>query len=342
VTRAAVTREDAAAAVQARLDAAAKPRGSLAGLEALCVALAHAQASERPRAGPRRIVLFAADHGCVASGVSAWPSAVTRAMIGLIAAERAASSAMARTAGADLRLVDTGSLAPPLGAAPGFYREARVAPGSADLAHGPALTPAQWDAAWAIGADEADRAAREGFQVVAAGEMGIGNTTPAACLTALLAGIDPDAAVGPGAGADDAILTAKRRVVSTAVDRAQSLIDTEAKAAIASVGGLELAAMAGFYAQAARHDVAILLDGYVATAAALAAERLVPGTAGRLIAAHRSAEPGHRAALAALGLTPLLDLGMRLGEGTGALAAMPLLDMAVALLDIAPLAEVTG
>lgn len=337
-----MTREEAAAALAARLDAAAKPRGSLGGLERLAIALARAQATDAPAAGPRRVVLFAGDHGCVASGVSAWPSAVTGAMIGLIARERAASSAMARAAGADLRLVDVGSVAPVLAGPPAFFREARIAEGSADLAHGPALTPEQWDAAWAIGVEEADRAAAGGFKVVATGEMGIGNTTPAACLTALLADIDPDAAVGPGAGADDAVMAAKRRIIAEATGRARAMLGHDPKAAIASVAGYEIAAMAGFYAGAARHDMAILLDGYVATAAALAAERLHPGTAARLIAAHRSAEPGHRMALEKLGLDPLLDLGMRLGEGTGALAAMPLLDMAVALLEIAPLSEVAG
>lgn len=337
-----MTREDAAAAVAARIDAAAKPPGSLAGLERLAIALAHAQATGRPVAGPRRLVLFAGDHGCVAQGVSAWPSAVTGAMIGLIARERAASSAMARAAGAELRLVDVGAQAGPLADPPDFYRHAAIAAGSADLAAGPALSTAEWDAAWAIGAEEAAMAARQGIRVLAPGEMGIGNTTPAACLTALLTGIDPDAAAGPGAGADDAILATKRRIVAMATARARAMLASDAKTAIASVAGFEIAAMAGFFAEAARHPVAILLDGYVATAAALAAERLASGTAARLIAAHRSAEPGHHAALAAMSLEPLLDMGLRLGEGTGALAAMPLIDVALALLEIAPLAEVTG
>lgn len=337
-----MTRDEAAATLAARLDAAAKPKGSLGGLERLAIALAHAQASDRPVGGPRRIVLFAGDHGCVAQGVSAWPSAVTGAMIGLIARERAASSTMARAADADVRLVDVGSQAGPLVDPPAFYRHAAVGPGSADLATGPALTPAQWDAAWAIGVDEARRAVDDGVRVLAAGEMGIGNTTPAACLTALLTGLDAVAAVGPGAGADAGVLAAKHRVVATATARAAAQLAADPKAAIARVAGYEIAAMAGFFAGAARHEVAILLDGYVATAAALAAEHLEPGVAARLIAAHRSAEPGHRAALAALSLEPLLDLGLRLGEGTGALAAMPLIDMALALLDIAPLSEVTG
>lgn len=324
--------------VWARLDALAKPQRSLGRLEALAVRLAMTQQRIDPVTRPRRIVLFAADHGVVARGVSAWPSAVTGLMVGTIAAGRASSSALAAAQTCDLRLVDVGVATPLPGPYPDFHRQAAVAPGTADLSTGPAMTVAQFDAAWDVGVDEAKRARAEGYAVLIAGEMGIGNTTAAACLTALLAGVAPEIAAGRGAGADDGALAVKRAIVGEASRRARSVADP--RGAIAGVAGFEIAAMAGYFAQGAASRATVLLDGYVATAAALVAERLAPGTANAMIAAHQSAEPGHGAALAALGLDPLLDWQMRLGEGTGALVALPLLDSAAALLrDVALLAD---
>ena len=324
--------------VWARLDALAKPQRSLGRLEALAVRLAMTQQRIDPVTRPRRIVLFAADHGVVARGVSAWPSAVTGLMVGTIAAGRASSSALAAAQTCDLRLVDVGVATPLPGPYPAFHRQATVAPGTADLSTGPAMTVAQFDAAWNVGVDEAKRARAEGYAVLIAGEMGIGNTTAAACLTALLAGVAPEIAAGRGAGADDGTLAIKRAIVEEASRRALSVADP--RGAIAGVAGFEIAAMAGYFAQGAASRATVLLDGYVATAAALVAERLAPGTANAMIAAHQSAEPGHGAALAALGLDPLLDWQMRLGEGTGALVALPLLDSAAALLrDVALLAD---
>jgi len=327
------------AKVRAHLDALAKPQGSLGRLEDLAVRLALTQQRLDPVTRPRRIVLFAADHGVVADGVSAWPSAVTGMMVGTILAGRATSSALAAAQDCPLQLVDVGVASPPAVDAPPFFRAARIADGTASLAHGAAMTADQFDAAWAVGAQAAQDALADGVRLLIAGEMGIGNTTPAACVTVLLAGIDSDAAVGRGAGADDATMAAKRRIVCEAVARARAIAD--ARTAIAAVAGFEIVAMAGFYAHGAAGGATLLVDGYVATAAALVAERLAPGTRDRMIAAHRSAEPGHGAALATLGLDPLLDWGMRLGEGTGALVALPLLDSAAALLrDVATLAEI--
>jgi nicotinate-nucleotide--dimethylbenzimidazole phosphoribosyltransferase len=326
------------ALARARLDALAKPRGSLGRLEDIAVALARSQDSLTPRTRPRRLVLFAADHGVVASGVSAWPSDVTGLMIATILRGGAASSVLARETGTELRLIDVGSLAQPPANPPGFYRDARVRAGSRNLANEAALTPAEFEAAWAVGKQEAERAAREGCMLVAAGEMGIGNTTSAACLTAMLAGVPIDIAVGPGAGADETIVAVKRAVVARALTREA----TDSASAIPALAGLEIAAMAGFYATAASGGLTIILDGYVATAAALVAEQLAPGTARAMIAAHRSAEPGHERALAKLGLQPLLEMGMRLGEGTGALAAMPLIDQAGAILREMMLLEEIG
>lgn len=318
--------------VWAQLDALAKPRRSLGRLEALAVRLAVTQGRLDPRTRPRRIVLFAGDHGCVADGVSAWPAAVTGMMVATILDGRATSSALAAANDCPLRLVDVGVAGPHVADPPGFFRDARVGDGTASLAHGPAMDRAAFEAAWRVGEDEADRAVDDGAALLVAGEMGIGNTTPAACLTMLTTGIDAATAVGRGAGADDATLAIKARVVADAVDRARVLPAGDPVTAIAAVAGYEIAAMAGFYARGAARGATLLLDGYVATAAALAAERLVPGTARAMIAGHRSAEPGHAAALAQLGLEPVLEWEMRLGEGSGALVALPLLDAAAALL----------
>jgi nicotinate-nucleotide--dimethylbenzimidazole phosphoribosyltransferase len=314
------------------LDALAKPRRSLGRLEALAVRLAVIQQRMDAQTRPRRIVLFAGDHGVVADGVSAWPSEVTGLMVGTILSGRATSSALAAAHGCALRLVDVGGVAPLPIDPPAFYRAGRVARSTKSLAHGPAMKPAQFDAAWAIGADEAERAVEEGDRLLIAGEMGIGNTTPAACLTALLTGATPDGATGPGAGAGAAMVAEKARIVAEATARAAALLASDPRAAIAHVCGYEIAAMAGYFARGAELGATLLLDGYVATSAALVAERLAPGTARGMIAGHRSAEPGHGAALDALGLAPLLDWGMRLGEGTGALVALPLVDAAAALL----------
>jgi nicotinate-nucleotide--dimethylbenzimidazole phosphoribosyltransferase len=329
-----------AAAVWAHLDALAKPMRSLGALEALAVRLAVAQQRLDPVSHPRRIVLFAADHGVVAQGVSAWSSTVTGLMVGAIMAGRATSNALAAAQRCDLRMVDIGVASLPEGPVPAFFAHASIAPGTADLSTGPAMTADQFDAAWAGGAAEARRALDEGNVLLIAGEMGIGNTTSAACLTVLLAQAPVAMAVGRGAGADHRMLAIKTAVVAGAVARAKPLLATDPRRAIADIAGSEIVAMAGFFATAVEGGATLLLDGYVATAAALIAERLAPGTARAMIAAHRSAEPGHGAALAALGLEPLLDWQMRLGEGTGALVALPLLDSAAALLrDVARLAD---
>jgi nicotinate-nucleotide--dimethylbenzimidazole phosphoribosyltransferase len=327
----------------AHLDALAKPQGSLGRLEQIAARLAVTQQSLTPQTVPRRLTLFAGDHGVVESGVSAWPSAVTTAMMATIADGRASSNALARAANCDLQLIDVGSITPLKIAFPTFASERRIASGTENLALGPAMTVAQFGAAWDVGAQAARSAIAQGYRVLIAGEMGIGNTTPAACLTMLLTGIDAGMATGKGAGADDAMRTHKQAIVEQAVQRESTKFATSPKRAIAALCGFEIAAMAGYYAAAAQAGATILLDGYVTTAAALIAEHLLPGTAKQMIAGHLSAEPGHRAALNMLELDPILEWNMRLGEGTGALTALPLLDAAAALLnDVATLAEVMG
>lgn len=318
--------------VWARLDSLAKPKRSLGRLEELAARVAVIQRSLSPSVRPRRIVLFAADHGVVASGVSAWPSAVTALMVRTIVANRASSTALAAAHHCDLRIVDVGVASALDDLSAPNYLLAYVALGTQDLALGPAMTTDQFETAWQIGVREARSAVEQGCKVLIAGEMGIGNTTPAACLTSLLAHISAEEATGRGAGADDDTLKLKRKVVTEATARARLLLEKDVRTAIASVAGFEIVAMAGFFAEGARHQVVMLLDGYVATAAALIAARLQPGVCDFMIASHLSAEPGHGAALTALGLDPLLDWNMRLGEGTGALVALPLLDSAVSLL----------
>ena len=324
----------------AHLDSLAKPQRSLGRLEVLAARLASLQNTLKPVVRPRRLVLFAADHGVVASGVSAWPSEVTGLMVHTILSGRATSSALAAAHDCGVRLVDVGVASALPQSPPHFYRCARIAPGTGNLALEPAMTVSRFEAAWQVGAEEAQLAVSEGNVVLIAGEMGIGNTTPAACLAALLADVPATLAVGRGAGADDATFQSKLSVVQGAVTRAYPLLETDARAAIAAVAGFEIVAMAGFFANGACLGATLLLDGYVATAAALIAERLQPGAVNSMIAAHLSAEPGHGATLTRLGLEPLLDWNMRLGEGTGALLALPMLDSAVALLrDVAALSD---
>ena len=316
--------------VQAHLNALTKPSGSLGRLEELAARLCLIQGTLEPAAAPRKLVLFAADHGVVAEGVSAWPSEVTALMIQNIYRGGAASSVLARATSTRLELVDVGSEASALEPTD-HYLCAKIRPGSRNLAHEPALTREEWQTAVEIGRERARSAVAEGMKVVAAGEMGIGNTTPACCLATLLADLPPESAVGRGAGADDATLRRKKQVVKAAVEVARRELDSDPVAAMARVAGYEIVAMAGFYLAACEAGLTVVLDGLIATAAALVAERLAPGTASSLIAAHRSAEPAHGRMLEFLGLRPMLEWDLRLGEGTGALLLMPMLDAAAAL-----------
>jgi nicotinate-nucleotide--dimethylbenzimidazole phosphoribosyltransferase len=320
--------------IRRHLDRLTKPPGSLGRLEDLAARLAGIQQTLAPKTRPRRLVLFAADHGVVSAGVTAWPASVTQLMVRNIVSGGAASSVLARTTGTELRVIDVGSLGPDLGPAPG-YACRKVRAGSNNLAAGPALSVEEFELALAIGQEEAASAADAGMSVVAAGEMGIGNSTPASCLTALLTGLPVEKVVGRGAGADDSTLARKRAVATAAVEAQRAILEARPDdvRAIAAVAGLEIAALAGFFLAAADRGLTVVLDGFIATSAALIAERLRPGTTAAMIAAHRSAEPGHAAALEQLGLTPFLDTWeMRLGEGTGALLLLPLLDAAAAIL----------
>lgn len=327
---AAVAPRDAAAerAVQARLDEKTKPRGSLGGLERLAVRIAGIQRSETPALGTPVVVVCAADHGVAAEGVSAYPSSVTAQMVANYAAGGAAVSVLARRAGARLVVADCG-VAEPL-PVPGVL-DRRLAAGTASMLRGPAmsreLAVAALESGIALAAEVLD-----GAGCVALGEMGIGNSTAAAALCCALAGVTPEQACGRGTGLDDAGLARKREVVAQALAVNRPSAD-DPVGALAAVGGLELAVLAGLALGAAGRRIPVVIDGYPASAAVLVAAALAPALPESLIAAHRSSEPGHALVLAQLGLAPLLDLELRLGEGSGAALALPLLASALAILD---------
>lgn len=318
------------------LNGLTKPLGSLGRLEELAARLCEVQQTLSPQTSPRRLVIFAGDHGVASAGVTIWSSAVTSLMLTNMCNGGAASTVFARQTGTEAVLVNVGTVDDPITEPPSEssgirYRSRRVCHGTRNLAIEPALNSNEFQQAWKIGEDEARAAANEQVRVVIAGEMGIGNTTPASCLAMLLADVPLADAIGQGAGANETSLDRKRRVVDQAVARARELWKSNPVAAIASVAGLELVAMAGFFMEAQRSGMTILLDGAVASSAALIAEHQSPGVSRAMIAAHLSTEPTHRAILERLKLTPFLDWNLRLGEGTGALLLLPLLDAAAAM-----------
>lgn len=335
--------------IRLHIDSLCKPPGSLGELERLACEICRIQNTLAPASRPRRLVVFAADHGVAAKRVTAWPSEVTSMVVGVMANRKSASGVMSRACDTDYRVIDVGCLNPPAiekdfsqGSRSVFWSHP-VAAGTQDLSSGPAMSRTQFHAAWRVGTAQADAAADEQFAVVAAGEMGIGNTTSASCLVTLLTGLSPEQSVGRGAGVSDEGLAIKRAIVTQATQRAMPWVEKQDwKGAACEVGGFEIIAMSAFFVRAAQRRLVIVLDGFIATAAALLAERLYPGTARSMIASHLSSEPGHVKALESLGLSPFLNWNLRLGEGTGALMLMPLLDTAVAMVtQMATLDDVT-
>ena len=327
---AAAAAADAAAAAAARraLDGKTKPRGSLGRLEELACRIAGIRASAAPSRLEPAVVVAAADHGVAVEGVSAYPQEVTAQMLGTFAGGGAAVCVLARQAGARLIVVDVGVREPIDHPA---VLDRRVRAGTANIAREPAMTRGEAEEALAAGIELADGLVDDGVGVIALGEMGIANTTAASALTAVLLDADPAAVCGRGTGIDDQRLSHKIAVVRRALGRTP-VDPTDPVGAIAAVGGLEIAALAGVTLGAGARRTPVLVDGFITAAAALAATRLCPSCGDALIAAHRSPEPGHGAILAALGLEPLLDLRLRLGEGTGATLALPLIAAALAVL----------
>jgi nicotinate-nucleotide--dimethylbenzimidazole phosphoribosyltransferase len=325
--------EEAASEAAAHHVRLTKPRGSLGALEPLGARLAGmAGTFPPPVPSPATVAVFAADHGVVAEGVTPWPQQVTAQMVAAFCAGGAAVNVLARHAGARVVAVDVG-VAASLDAAPGL-RRAKVRPGTANLAREAAMSVPEACRALDVGAEVAAEAVADGARCLVTGDMGIANTTASAAVIAAFTGRPVATVTGRGTGIDDATWARKVAVVERALHRAEA--DGTAGggplALLASLGGLEIAALAGFVVAGAAARVPVVVDGVVALAGVLAAAYLAPGTLSYCVAGHRSTEPGASAALEHLGLEPLLDLGLRLGEGTGALLALPLVEAAAKVL----------
>lgn len=325
------------AAARRAMDQKTKPPGSLGVLEEIAVRLAALQGTGRPEVERGRIVVFAADHGVAAEGVSAYPQVVTAEMVRNFARGGAAVNVLAGAAGLDVEVVNAG-VAADLGDVPGIV-QAPVRRGTRNFAVEPAMTAAETEAALETGRAAARRVAADGARAIGLGEMGIANTTSAAALLSALTGAGPELTVGRGTGVDDDGVRRKRDVVSRALAlHAEALADP--RGALAALGGYEIAAIAGAALEAPGHGIAVVADGFISTVGVLAAARMDPSIHRALFFAHRSAERGHGVALEALGARPLLDLDLRLGEGTGAALAIPLLRAAARILrDMATFAE---
>jgi nicotinate-nucleotide--dimethylbenzimidazole phosphoribosyltransferase len=319
------------------LDALTKPPGSLGRLEGLAVWLAGVTGDPRATVRRRGIVVAAADHGITSQGVSAYPAEVTAQMVANFLDGGAAINVLATGVGADVTVVDVGVAGeipgrPAEGHRGGRLIARRIRPGTADFSVGPAMTRAEAAAAVAVGLDVVGDLRRGGMELIAVGEMGIGNTTAASAVTALMTGAAPASVTGIGTGIDHGTRARKVAVIERALELRRP-DPRDPLGVLAAVGGLEIGTLAGVILGAVATRVPVILDGFITGAAALLAAGLAPGAAPRLLAAHRSLEPGHAIILERLGLEPLLDLQLRLGEGTGAALAIGLLDAAVAIRD---------
>jgi nicotinate-nucleotide--dimethylbenzimidazole phosphoribosyltransferase len=315
---------EAAIARQAQLT---KPTGALGRLEQLAIELAGLQATERPRAARVPIIIFAGDHGVVAQGVSAYPQAVTIAMMANFASGGAAISVLARELGSTLEVVDAGTLAE--AAMPGIVMD-KPRHGTRDFSIESALTPAELAFAFEAGQRAVTRAQANQPDLLIFGEMGIGNTTTSAAIAAGLLGISAEEIAGSGTGVDAAGRAHKARVIDAAIAR-HGVAGAPAENILCAVGGLEIAAISGAIVAAAQARIPVLIDGFIVSVAALAAVRLNPSCQPFLLPSHQSAEQGHRLVLRALNAQPLISLDLRLGEGSGAAIALPLVRSACAL-----------
>jgi nicotinate-nucleotide--dimethylbenzimidazole phosphoribosyltransferase len=314
------------AAARARQAQLTKPTGSLGRLEALAIQIAGITGQEQPSLAQKAIVVMAGDHGVTAEGVSAYPAEVTPQMVLNFLRGGAAINALAGVVGARVIVVDIG-VASPL-EHPGLLAR-KVAPGTANMAQGAAMTREQAVEAIETGIAVVESLAHDGVQMVATGEMGIGNSTAASAITAALTGASPADVTGRGTGIDDAQLTHKVAVIERALAVNAPNRD-DGLDVLAKVGGFEIAGLVGVILGGAAEHMPVVLDGFIAGSAALVAEMLCPTVRDYLIAGHVSVERGHRVLLDKLGLTPLLDLDLRLGEGTGAALAMGIIEGALA------------
>lgn len=313
-------------AAQQRQTQLTKPLGSLGRLETLGATLAAMQNTQHPRIEHLWITVFASDHGVVAEGVSAFPQAVTAQMVRNFARGGAAISVLAEEWAARLEVVNLGTVEP-MEDLPGVMHQ-RIGPGTANFVHEPAMSVDQLHEALMAGRHAADRATINGAHLFIGGEMGIGNTASASAVACSLLGRPAAYFAGPGTGLDPAGVQRKALVIERALAKQRSDQPLEA---LQRFGGFEIAALTGAYLRCGQLGLPALVDGFITTVAALVAVRLRPELADWLFYAHRSAEPGHQRLLEALDVQPLLDLNMRLGEGSGAAVAAPLLRAAAAL-----------
>lgn len=310
-------------------DRLTKPRGALGQLETVGAQLsAIAGEVPPPLPSPVAIAVFAGDHGVLAEGVSPWPKEVTAQMVANFATGGAAINVLARQVGASVTVVDVGVDAD-LSAFPDVVSN-KVGPGTANLAIGPAMTTDEALRALDCGAETAAKLVGKGARCLVTGDMGIGNTTPSACLIAAFSGSSAVDVTGRGTGIDDATLALKQRVVGDAVSRVTSA--SSPLEILAEVGGFEIAALAGFIIGGAAAGIPVVIDGVIATAAACTAHAFSPDAIGYVVAGHRSTEPGATVALTHLGLHPLIDMGLRLGEGSGACLAVPAVQAAALIM----------
>jgi nicotinate-nucleotide--dimethylbenzimidazole phosphoribosyltransferase len=329
--------EGAMAIARAHLERLTKPRGSLGRLEELAIKLAGITGEPAPALEHRQIVIVAADHGIARRGVSAYPPEVTGQMVDNFLAGGAAINALAGWAGASVVVVDAGVATPFARSEAGGGTNARlvsspIRPGTGDISVGPAMTRQQAVRSVELGLQVATDMAREGTGVTGVGEMGIGNTTSASAITAAMTGGAVRTVTGRGTGVDDRDWTRKVELIERAItvnrpDAADPI------GVLAGVGGLEIGTLVGVILGSAAAGRPVVLDGFITGAAAIIAAALCPAVRPRLIAAHRSPEPGHAVILECLGLSPILDLDLRLGEGTGAALAIGLLDAACRVRD---------
>lgn len=323
------TDADCEGAAWVRLDSLTKPPGSLGRLEEIAARVAGIQGGDRPDVGRKAIVIAAADHGVVAEGVSPFPQDVTWQMVANFAAGGAAINQLAASVGADVYVYDVG-VASDVSAVQGVESR-KIAPGTQNMALGPAMTREECAQAVLVGVEAARTLAAQGYRLIGTGEMGIGNTTAAAALTAAFADADPSLVVGRGTGLDDNGVARKMEVVRRAL-LVNHVRELDVLGVLAAVGGLEIAALAGVVIGAAEEGVAVVSDGFISGAATLAAVALCPAARDYVLPSHLSVEPGHAVVLRALELEPVIDLDMRLGEGTGAALAFGIIDAACRML----------
>jgi nicotinate-nucleotide--dimethylbenzimidazole phosphoribosyltransferase len=321
--------EAAIEAATARQNSLTKPRGSLGRLEEVAIQLAGIQATERPNVDGKWIVVAAADHGVTAQGVSAFPAEVTPQMVANFLGGGAAINVLSKNVGAEVMIIDCGVAGEVPGPTDGLINRSQGR-GTADLTAGPAMSLEQADRAIESGIEVAGDLAQIGAQLVAPGEMGIGNSTSAAAITAVMTGSDVATVAGRGTGIDHEGLGRKIDAITRGLVKNQPSSE-DPWGVLSAVGGFEIGFIAGLMLGAASHRIAIVLDGYIATSAALLAAQIDTAVTGYMIAGHRSVEPGHAIALEHLGLQALLELDMRLGEASGAALAMSVIDAAVNL-----------